>query len=132
MWPNAADTLPVPFDQLGLDTGPAALTDRPATQPRLLLLDDDPFMLGMQSRMLRSMGYEMIGTVGSADVALSRLQARPDTVDVIICDLNMPGVDGIEFLQKLNARAFRGSVILLSGEGVRIMHTVQKLLAQGN
>jgi len=131
MWPHAADTLPVPFDPLGPDTVPAGLAYRPPTQPRLLLLDDDPFMLGMQSRMLRSMGYEMVGTVGSADVALSMLMARPGAVDVIICDLNMPGMDGIEFLQKLSARAFRGSVILLSGEGVRIMHTVQKLLTEG-
>jgi EAL domain-containing protein (putative c-di-GMP-specific phosphodiesterase class I)/AmiR/NasT family two-component response regulator len=100
------------------------------SQPRILLLDDDQFMLGMQTRMLRSMGYDMIGTAGSGLSALTMLQQDPHAVDVIFCDLNMPGMDGIEFLQKLSASPFRGNVILLSGQGAHIMHTVQKMLGQ--
>ncbi|MEO8464205.1 MAG: EAL domain-containing protein [Gammaproteobacteria bacterium] len=97
-------------------------------QPSVLLVDDDAFMLGMQSSMLRSMGYGMIGTAISSEAALLTLSNDPQSVDVIICDLNMPGMDGVEFLQRLAASAFFGSVILLSGEGMRVMHTVQKLL----
>ncbi|MEP7297184.1 MAG: EAL domain-containing response regulator [Burkholderiales bacterium] len=137
MWPAYADSLPVPLEcfERGVavrDAMPVKLAADPRTQPRILLVDDDPFMLGMQSRTLRGMGYQMIGTAGSADVALTMLGSKPDAVDVVVCDLNMPGVDGIEFLQRLNASAFRGSVILLSGEGVGIMHSVRKLLAGGN
>ena len=84
----------------------------------------------MQSRMLRSMGYahgrhrrQRRGGAGAAGRATGWRSTS------ILCDLNMPGVDGIEFLHGLLASPFRGSVILLSGEGVRIMHTVQKLLA---
>ena len=88
-------------------------------------------MLGMQSRMLRSMGYEMVGTAGSAESALTMLSQEPLAVDVIICDLNMPGMDGIEFLQHLNAGAFDGAAILLSGEGLHLMHSVRRLLAGG-
>jgi EAL domain-containing protein (putative c-di-GMP-specific phosphodiesterase class I)/AmiR/NasT family two-component response regulator len=99
-------------------------------QPRILLLDDDQFMLGLQARMLRSMGYGMISTAGSGLSAMMMLQQNPHAIDVIFCDLDMPGMDGIEFLQKLSASSFRGNVILLSGQGVRIMHTVQKLLGQ--
>ncbi len=120
-----------------ITTGPAALDGEPgrlgpgAVQPSVLLLDDDPFMLGIQARMLQSMGYEKISTVGSAEAALLKLQHAPESADVIVCDLNMPGMDGIEFLQILNAGPFRGNIILLSGEGARIMHTVQKLLGGG-
>lgn len=129
MWPPFTESL-----TLGL--GPAesmsAAAPAPARRlPSILLVDDDPFMLGMQLRMLRSMGYPMIGAAGGAEAALVVLLNNPQAVDVVVCDLNMPGMDGIAFLQRLNAKAFRGNIILLSGEGVRIMHTVQKLLAGG-
>lgn len=128
IWPPFATTLPM---GLGPPEAPAspgsALTAR--RQPGLLLVDDDPFMLGMQSRMLRGMGYTMIGTAASADAALMLLGEGRAAVDVIICDLNMPGVDGLEFLRRLGDSDFRGNVILLSGEGPRIIHAVQKLLA---
>jgi EAL domain-containing protein (putative c-di-GMP-specific phosphodiesterase class I) len=127
VWPHLLDTLPVsPADADPPATGAAGTRG----QPRILLLDDDPFMVGMQARMLRSMGYGMIGTFGSGLAALTKLQQNPHAVDVIFCDLQMPGMDGIEFLQKLSASEFRGNVILLSGQGQRIMHTVQKLLGQ--
>jgi EAL domain-containing protein (putative c-di-GMP-specific phosphodiesterase class I) len=127
MWPHFTDSLPVPF---GDAESPAAGAAAMRRQPRILLLDDDQFMLGMQTRMLRGMGYDMIGTAGSGLSALTMLQRDPHAVDVIVCDLNMPGMDGIEFLQKLSASEFRGNVILLSGQGPRVMHTVQKLLGR--
>jgi len=125
IWPPFADTLPPAADPEDL---PSAL---PRTHPSILLVDDDPFMLGVQSRMLRSMGYPMIGAAEGADAARALLRSARQAVDVIVCDLNMPGTDGIAFLQQLNADHFHGSVILLSGEGSRIMHTVQKLLSGG-
>jgi EAL domain-containing protein (putative c-di-GMP-specific phosphodiesterase class I) len=126
MWTELPDILPASRGEP--EPGAAGVTPGQRLQPRVLLLDDDPFMLAMQSRMLSSMGYPTIVTVGSAAAALLRLRRDPLAVDVILCDLNMPGMDGIEFLQKLTATQFRGNIILLSGEGLRIMHTVQRLL----
>ena len=100
-------------------------------QPAILLVDDDSFMLELQSCLLEKMGYDRVDAEGSARVALESLQRGERRPDVIICDLNMPGMDGIEFLQALNASSFAGDVILLSGEGARIMHTVRKLLSGG-
>ncbi|MBC7994674.1 MAG: EAL domain-containing response regulator [Rhizobacter sp.] len=127
VWPAFVATLPL---DLGLPetSTPADSGATSRRQPSLLLVDDDPFMLGMQSRMLRSMGYTMIGTAASAQAALMLLGAGRAAVDVVICDLNMPDVDGLEFLRRLGESDFRGNVILLSGEGPRIIHAVQKLL----
>src|SRR6187402_245111 len=97
-------------------------------QPRILLLDDDLFMLDLQSCMLRSMGYRQVSTVAGAQAALDLLRDSTQPIDVIVCDLNMPGMDGIEFLQALDGGSYCGNVILLSGEGARIMHKVQRLL----
>ena len=125
MWHDLTDSLPVPLDDAHKPTHGVASA---RGEPRILLLDDDPFMLGMLSRMLRTMGYRMVGTASSGYAALGMLRADPRAVDVVVCDLNMPGMDGIEFLQTLSASVFRGSVILLSGEGPRIMQSVQILL----
>ncbi len=100
-------------------------------QPGILLLDDDLFALSIQALMLKDIGFTRVTTARRGEDALALLQANPRAADVIVCDLNMPGMDGIEFLQKVNASLLHVSVILLSGEGTRVMHTVQKLLAGG-
>ena len=80
-------------------------------KPKILLLDDDPFMLGLQSRMLRSMDYRRISTAGSGEAALRMLE-KEAPFDLILCDLNMPGMDGIEFLQMGYASAM--AIILVA------------------
>ncbi len=107
-------------------------TAGPSRPPRILLLDDDSFMLGIQARMLRDMGYPQVSTAGSAEAALMMLRRQVPAFDVIVCDLNMPGMDGIEFLNVLNAESSRISVILMSGEDARLMNTVQRLLRGGH
>src|SRR5664280_3221204 len=107
--------------------GPVFVVDGvapPRSQPGILLLDDDPFMLGVQSRMLLDMGYPKVSTAGSAEAAVRMLQREKQTFDVILCDLNMPGMDGIEFLQILNASSFGGSVIPVSYTNLRAHETV--------
>jgi EAL domain-containing protein (putative c-di-GMP-specific phosphodiesterase class I)/DNA-binding NarL/FixJ family response regulator len=125
------DTITGKFNDPDADTThqlPSNMNAAAKIQPRILLVDDDQFMLGMQSRILQNMGYQVVFCAGSAQAALQFLERGSREVDVLVCDLNMPGMDGIEFLQTLNRGKFSGSVIVLSGEGARIMHTVQKLL----
>jgi CheY-like chemotaxis protein len=87
--------------------------------PRVLVLDDDLFMLEMLKDMLHTIGVPEVYTEASTRHALSTL-AEHDP-DVLICDLALPDMDGIEFLQAAAERGFRGGVILLSGmdSGVR-------------
>ena len=87
--------------------------------PRVLVLDDDLFMLEMLKDMLEQIGVRDIYMEASTRHALSTLaDASPD---VLICDLALPDMDGIEFLQAAAERGFGGGVILLSGmdAGVR-------------
>lgn len=88
-------------------------------QPRVLVLDDDRFMLEMLEDMLQSVGVREVYTEATARRALSILASEGP--DMLICDLALPDMDGIEFLQAAAERGFRGGVILLSGmdSGVR-------------
>jgi CheY-like chemotaxis protein len=91
----------------------------PGQPPRVLVLDDDRFMLEMVKDMLEQIGVRDIYTEASTRRALSTL--AEESPDMLICDLALPDMDGIEFLQVAAQRGFRGDVILLSGmdSGVR-------------
>ena len=80
---------------------------------RVLVLDDDRFMLGVLEELLGEVGRYHVATEADARDALARLgEHRPD---VMICDLVLPDMDGIEFLQAAVGQGFRGKVVLLTG-----------------
>lgn len=89
------------------------------TPLRVLALDDDPLALELIHHMLLACGPHEIVVATDARQALVQLT---DTLpDVVICDLMLPEMDGIEFLQVAAAQGYRGKVILLSAleDGVR-------------
>ncbi|MDC1287616.1 EAL domain-containing protein [Gammaproteobacteria bacterium] len=94
---------------------------------KLLLLDDDYIMHRVTSVMLNDLGVSRVINAMSGAAALDILEAQGDAIDVIICDLNMPGMDGVEFIRHLARRSYGGSLILTSGEDLRILKTVEKL-----
>jgi len=94
---------------------------------RLLLLDDDYIMHRITSVMLNDLGVSQVINAMSGPAALDILKAQSDAIDVIICDLNMPEMDGVEFIRHLARRDYSGSLILTSGEDLRILKTVEKL-----
>lgn len=86
---------------------------------RVLLLDDDRFMLELLKDMLAELGGFEVFAEAEARRALATLGASAP--DLLICDLALPDMDGVEFLQAAAGRGFGGKVILLSGmeAGVR-------------
>jgi len=97
--------------------------------PKILVLDDEPFMIKLITRVLtQGLGFAEVRGCHSGRVALE-LVDDPNTVpDIILCDLNMPEMDGIEFLRKLVEHRYAGSLILVSGEGERVLQTAEKLV----
>jgi len=102
----------------------------PTTPLRILLLDDDPFMLSLLADMLEDLGQLNVRSESDARAALASLpQFRPD---LLICDLSMPEMDGIEFLRLAADSRFGGAVILLSGMDSGILKAAETLAsAQG-
>lgn len=90
--------------------------------PRLhvLLLDDDAFTLELLGDMLAEIADLEVRAETDARRALRSLGERAP--DLLICDLSMPDMDGIEFMQAAALAGYRGQVVLLSGmdTGVRM------------
>ena len=92
---------------------------------RVLLLDDDIFMLDLMASMLEQLGrFELRGET-DARRALERLVAEPPCL--LLCDLSMPDMDGIEFLQAAAVGGFRGAVILLTGMDSAVRRAAERL-----
>ncbi|AVR95126.1 response regulator [Pseudoduganella armeniaca] len=100
------------------------------TALRILLLDDDTFMLELLTEMLHGLGYDNVRAESDARRALAALpEFGPD---LLICDLSMPDMDGIEYLRAAAEARFDGSVVLLSGMDSGILRAAETLaMAQG-
>lgn len=96
---------------------------------RVVLLDDDPFMLRLLTLQLAQLGYTQVIACDSGATALQQLIMPQAPVDLIFLDINMPGMDGVEFIRRLMDCRFHGSLILISGENERLMGSVEKLIA---
>ncbi len=73
---------------------------------RILIVDDDPVNLRFLERLLGHAGYEDIVSASSGGAALAEAQQRQP--DLIILDLQMPGIDGYEVLATLRSSVSSG------------------------
>ena len=69
------------------------------TNYKILVVDDDPSVLGFISLVLKRKGYE-INAFEKAEDALDILQK--ENFDAVLTDIKMPGISGIEFLEKIH------------------------------
>lgn len=75
------------------------MPDPTSKKQMVLLVDDDQFLLNMYSLKFRNSGFD-IETANSATAALQKL--RDGLVpDIMLCDLVMPTIDGIEFIKRV-------------------------------
>lgn len=80
---------------------------------RFLLVDDEAQFVETIAERLRARGFIAACAFTGAD-ALDRLQ-QADTTDVVVLDVNMPGLGGIEILKAIKARHPLTEVIMLTG-----------------
>jgi two-component system, sensor histidine kinase and response regulator len=71
------------------------MQDRKTT---LLVVDDDPFVLDMVREMLQDHGYDVVGA-GSGEEAAALHKAAEIPIDLILSDMNMPGMDGLALIR---------------------------------
>lgn len=105
-------------------SAPAVATPPHAVR-RVLLLDDDRFTLELLKDMLAELGAFEVFAEAEAQRALATLAASAP--DLLICDLALPDMDGVEFLQVAASRGFGGQVVLLSGMDAGVREAASEL-----
>lgn len=100
------------------------MTETPSAV-RVLLLDDDRFMLELLRDMFGELGR--FDVISESDARRALLTLTEYSPDLLVCDLSMPDMDGIEFLRAAAAARFRGHVMLLSGVEAGVRKAAERL-----
>lgn len=99
---------------------------------KVLVVDDEAFVLKLTVRILSKLGYDDVVTANNGVVALAEIDKVDTPFDIIVCDLNMPEMDGIAFMRHAAEKNVRAGMILLSGEDERMLETARDLAAAHN
>ncbi len=80
-----------------------------------LLVDDDSFIQEVNTNVLKKLGAINIATASNGVEALDILDSNSKEPDIMLIDIRMPEMDGVELMQHLSKRDFGGAIILVSG-----------------
>ena len=83
-------------------------------EAKVLLVDDEQDFLETLSNRLEMRGLK-VSAVTSGEEAVARVEGQ--SFDLIVLDLAMPGLDGLETLKRIKARQPDAEIIMLSGQG---------------
>lgn len=103
------------------------MNKRELSSLRVLAIDDEPFQLQLLRRQFGLIGVVEVTLIDDARAALAQLASAAVAFDLICCDLQMPSMDGVEFVRLLAATGFKGGLLLISGEDQRILQTARWL-----
>jgi CheY-like chemotaxis protein len=97
---------PIPADLTGL-------TRKHRKGAIILLVDDDSAVREVTASMLRELGYVVL-EVGSGGAALELLD-RQATIDLVVLDFAMPGMNGMELAREVNSKFPRLPILFVTG-----------------
>lgn len=84
---------------------------------KALLVDDEIHILNNLARVLpwEAMGFEIVGLAKNGVEALKTAKAGQNEPDLILCDIRMPVMDGMTFIQKVREQGLTSEILLLTG-----------------
>jgi EAL domain-containing protein (putative c-di-GMP-specific phosphodiesterase class I)/FixJ family two-component response regulator len=99
----------------------------PLSRLSVLVVDDDQISRRLAAGILRSVGIEQSAEATNGFEALTHLKRAEGSIDIVLCDLEMEGMDGIEFLTELADHHPEAAVILVSGMHRSVMAAVEEM-----
>jgi two-component system chemotaxis response regulator CheY len=85
--------------------------------PNVLIVDDSSTMRKIITRSLRQAGL-VVDEIFEAGDGIEGLSALNDNkVDLILSDINMPNMDGLEFIRSLRGKGYKVPIVMITTEG---------------
>jgi len=94
---------------------------------QITIIDGDQFQLKLLSHQLSIQGYKNVFTFDVGQTAIDHMRGQESASTVVILDLNIPDMDGLEFLQQLLETGFDGALFLVSGVDKTILHSADAI-----
>ena len=92
-----------------------------------LVVEDHGFQRWLITNLLEGMGARHVYPVGDGRAALEVLERLGDAIDVVVSDLDMPGMDGMELIRLMAEKRHRASLIVVSAHGKPLLGSVQAM-----
>lgn len=92
----------------------AAAAEPPSESTTVLVVDDERNVRSLMARWLESGGYRVLAA-SSAEEALRRLETSTSTPAVALCDIRLPGRDGLWLAERIRQRSPETAVIMATG-----------------
>lgn len=93
----------------------------------VLIVDDDPITRQLLKAYAQGAGAQITLQAENGTAATRALRDHPQPIDLIFCDLEMPEMDGIEFINFLHSVSFQGAIGIVSGAHRSIVESATKL-----
>ena len=116
-------------DAAAVPDRPKVIDRGPAVAGTILLVEDEAVVRDMTTKLLSRAGYHVIALADGAE-ALSRIDQLPESVDVLVTDVIMPIMSGIELAERIMDRHPGVGVVLLSGYTAETLN-LDRIVARG-
>jgi CheY-like chemotaxis protein len=92
-----------------------------------LVVEDNAFTSIVVNQTLKSLGAERVSTARTGREALDLIEAGQTPPDVLLIDLRMPEMGGVELMGRLADRGYQGHVIVTSGVDAQTLASVEEI-----
>src|SRR5674476_13567 len=99
----------------------------PCSNLRILVIEDHEFQRRMLAQLLDSMGAQAVYCAENGQAALQVLRDPDRPVDIVVSDLAMPGMDGMEFIRNLSDTGAKVSLILASALEPKLLASIANM-----
>ncbi|MGL5973662.1 MAG: EAL domain-containing response regulator, partial [Aeromonas sobria] len=101
--------------------------NKAANELVIMVVEDHAFQRKTLMHQIRALGYQHLLEAGDGIEALTQCQNH--SIDIVLCDLRMPGMDGMALLRRLSLGGFQGGIILSSALEDDVVDAVLRMSA---